>query len=143
MNLTLIREEYTTESTIGRLLVDGLFLCYTLEDVVRAEGVKIYGETAIPAGEYSLTMRYSPRFKKLLPLIYNMPDNSIQDGRGIRFDYVMFHWGNEAKDSHGCPLLGLTKNVNFVGNSKKAFEKLIEKLGDFDILKLTIINKPT
>ena len=66
MKLTLIRDTYTSKSTIGRLFIDGVEFCYTLEDVVRPKGVKVYGDTAIPEGKYSFTLSYSPRFKQLV-----------------------------------------------------------------------------
>ena len=45
MRLTIIRDTYTSKSTIGRLFIDGVEFCYTLEDIVRPEGIKVYGET--------------------------------------------------------------------------------------------------
>ncbi len=124
-----------------RLFVDCVECCYTLEDVVRAKGIKVYGETAIPEGVYSVTMTYSNRFKEMMPLLYNKPDNSVQDSKGIRFDGIRIHSGNTADHSHGCILLGSTKSKDFVGNSKKTYKQFLELLGEFDILKLNIINK--
>ena len=64
--------------TIGRLYIDGKYFCDTLEDQVRElpaycpntpKGLncecpeKVYSKTAIPSGEYKVTMEYSPRFK--------------------------------------------------------------------------------
>ena len=34
-----------------------------------------------------------------------------------------------------------SKAVDFVGNSKKTYKELLEVLGDFDIIKLEVINK--
>jgi hypothetical protein len=141
MKLTLIRDTYTSKSTIGRLFIDGVEFCYTLEDVVRAKGVKVYGETAIPSGDYSTTLSYSNRFKEVMPLIYNREDLSVQDGYGVRFDGIRIHWGNKAEHSHGCILLGSSKSKDFVGNSKKTYKEFLKLLGDFDIIKLEIINK--
>jgi hypothetical protein len=141
MKLTLIRDTYTSKSTIGRLFIDGVEFCYTLEDVVRAKGVKVYGETAIPEGIYSVTLSYSNRFKQVMPLVYNKEDLSVQDGEGVRFDGIRIHWGNKAEHSHGCILVGSSKAVDFVGNSKKTYKELLEVLGDFDIIKLEVINK--
>lgn len=141
MKLTLIRDTYTSKSTIGRLFIDGVEFCYTLEDVVRAKGVKVYGETAIPEGNYSVTLSYSNRFKQVMPLVYNQEDLSVQDGEGVRFDGIRIHWGNKAEHSHGCILVGSSKAVDFVGNSKKTYKELLDVLGDFDIIKLEVINK--
>ena len=141
MELTLIRDTFTSKSTIGRLFIDGVEFCYTLEDVVRGEGIKVYGETAIVEGVYSCTMTYSNRFKEMMPLLYNKPDLSVQDSKGVRFDGIRIHWGNKAEHSHGCILLGSTKSKDFVGNSKKTYKEFLKLLGEFDIIKLKVINK--
>ena len=86
------------EYTIGKLYIDGHYLCDTLEDTVR-NGVKIAGKTAIPAGKYKVKKTMSPRFKKILPEILNVPG----------FSGVRIHNGNTADDSSGCVLLGLNK----------------------------------
>lgn len=141
MELTIIRDTYTSKSTIGKLFIDGVEFCYTLEDIVRGEGIKVYGETAIPHGEYSMTMSYSNRFKQLMPLLYNKPDLTVKDDKGISFSGIRIHSGNKAEHSHGCILLGSSKSVNFIGNSRKTYKEFLKVLGDFDILKINIINK--
>lgn len=87
-----------TEYTIGKLYIDGHYLCDTLEDTVR-NGGKIAGKTAIPAGTYKVKKTMSPRFKKVLPEILNVPG----------FTGVRIHAGNTAIDTDGCLLLGLNK----------------------------------
>jgi hypothetical protein len=141
MRLTIIRDTYTSKSTIGRLFIDGVEFCYTLEDIVRPEGIKVYGETAIPEGEYSMTMSYSNRFKELMPLVYNKPDLSVRDHKGVSFRGIRIHSGNKAEHTHGCILLGNSKSKDFIGNSKKTYKEFLKLLGDFDILKLKIVNK--
>ena len=141
MRLTIIRDTYTSKSTIGRLFIDGVEFCYTLEDIVRPEGIKVYGETAIPEGEYSITMSYSNRFKELMPLVYNKPDLSVRDHKGVSFRGIRIHSGNTSEHTHGCILLGSSKSNDFIGNSKKTYKEFIKLLGDFDILKLKIVNK--
>ena len=141
MELTIIRDTYTSKSTIGKLFIDGVEFCYTLEDIVRGEGIKVYGETAIPHGEYSMTMSYSNRFKQLMPLLYNKPDLTVKDDNGTSFSGIRIHSGNKAEHSHGCILLGSSKSVNFIGNSRKTYKEFLKVLGDFDILKINIINK--
>ena len=118
MKLTLIRTEKNKNETIGELYVDDTFECYILEDVVREEGVKVYGETAIPYGTYNVSITYSPRFKRNLPLLLNVPNFS-----GIRI-----HPGNFHKDTEGCLLPGTGKTANSVTNSRVAFNKLYDKL---------------
>ena len=141
MELTVIRDTYTSKSTIGKLFIDNVEFCYTLEDIVRGKGIKVYGETAIPEGEYSMTMSYSNRFKQLMPLLYNKPDLTVKDDKGISFSGIRIHSGNKAEHSHGCILLGSSKSIDFIGNSRKTYKEFLKVLGDFDILKINIINK--
>ena len=80
--LTLKRDTYTSKTTIGKLYLNDVFICDTLEDVCRdmnkdgdlddSGESKIYGETAIPSGIYKITLAMSPRFKKLLPLLHDI-----------------------------------------------------------------------
>lgn len=97
-----------TEYTIGKLYIDGHYLCDTLEDTVRPVGVKIAGKTAIPAGTYKVKKTMSPRFKKVLPEILNVPG----------FTGVRIHAGNTAIDTDGCLLLGLNKKKGQVLESQ-------------------------
>ena len=96
-----------TEYTIGKLYIDGHYLCDTLEDTVR-NGVKIAGKTAIPAGTYKVKKTMSPRFEKVLPEILNVPG----------FTGVRIHAGNTAIDTDGCLLLGLNKKKGQVLESQ-------------------------
>jgi len=134
----IIRDTKTDKSTIGKFLIDDKTLFNTLEDIERE--VKVYGGTAIPAGDYFITLSWSNRFSQLMPLIYNMPDLSVQNN-GMRFDGVRIHWGNYAEDTEGCVLVGMSRGKNFVGNSRKAYSKLMDILKDIDIIPLQIKNK--
>ncbi len=116
MKLDLIRQELTDSSTIGSLLIDSEFFSFTLEDAVRE--VKIPGQTAIPYGSYEVITNYSNRFKRVMPLLLNVPG----------FSGVRIHNGNTAKDTDGCILLGFIKDKNFIGDSKKAFSEFMKKL---------------
>lgn len=116
MELKLIRETFTDDSTIGKLYVNGAFHCFTLEDKVRE--VKIKSITAIPKGKYEVAITYSNRFEQLMPLLINVPN----------FEGVRIHWGNYSKDTDGCILVGTTKGVNMIGNSRTAYTKLLTLL---------------
>ena len=116
MKLDLIRKEFTTISTIGDLLIDGKFYCYTLEDMYRDK--KIKGVTAIPYGTYEVIINFSNRFKKPMPLLLNVPN----------FEGIRIHNGNTAEHTEGCILLGFTKSKDFIGNSKSAFNQFMLKL---------------
>ena len=128
MDLRLERKWFEDTCTIGNLYVDDEYECYILEDVVRPKGEKVYGETAIPYGDYTVIVNWSNRFKKDLPFIYNMPDMSVEDGHGVRFTGVRIHPGNTDKDTHGCLLPGSSKMNNKIGDSKLAFNKLFAKI---------------
>ena len=106
--------------TIGELSVDGTYICDTLEDRVRPTGEKVYGETAIPSGTYTVTLSYSNRFKKTMPEILNVPNFS-----GIRI-----HCGNSSKDTEGCLLVGKWdgKTENWISDSKNSYNKLYSLL---------------
>lgn len=116
MKITLNRILLGTVATIGEMSVDDEYICDTLEDRVRPTGEKVYGETAIPAGTYTVVLSYSPRFKKILPEIKNVPN----------FTGIRIHTGNDAGDTEGCILVGTWdgKKENWISNSKKTFDKL-------------------
>lgn len=121
MELKLIRETFTEKSTIGSLYVNGIFFCYTLEDKDRkleSGGVKEYAKTAIPRGKYKVVNSFSNRFKKYLPELINVP----------QFAGIRIHPGNTADHSEGCILVGSTKAVDFIGNSKMTFNKLMKAI---------------
>lgn len=120
MELTLNRIFLGSSATIGELLINDKHLCDTLEDRVRPEGEKVYGKTAIPEGIYEVKLTHSPRFKKILPEILNVPNFS-----GIRI-----HTGNSSKDTEGCILVGTWdgEKEDWVGSSKIAFDELMTLL---------------
>lgn len=124
MELKVVRNVFTENSTIGELSVDGTFECYTLEDKVREEFghpetfTKIYGETAIPYGRYEVTLVYSSRFKRVLPLLLNVP----------HFEGILLHSGNQKADTSGCLCVGQTKSPDWIGNSRVALNALFPKI---------------
>lgn len=113
--------------TIGKLYVDGKYVCDTLEDKDRGLtssmsaaqicGMKVHGETAIPTGRYLVDMKtISPRFGSKaqykfcggrLPRLTSIPG----------YSGVLIHCGNTAKDTEGCILVGENKKVGMVMNS--------------------------
>jgi hypothetical protein len=121
LKIVLKRDFFTTESTTGVLSIDGVFQCFVLEDVDRkleAGGAKIYGHTAIPRGIYPVTVTYSPRFQKPLPLL-----------SGVRgFDGIRIHCGNSAVDTEGCLLVGNVRWLNKLGGSRLAYDALFTKI---------------
>lgn len=126
MKITVKRIHKTSTSTIGELYIDGVFECYTLEDIERE--VKIKSETAIPKGTYKVIINQSNRFKRLLPLLLNVPN----------FEGVRIHSGNTNHDTEGCILVGQTRSKNFIGQSRKAFDKLFKKMQAAKNITITI-----
>jgi hypothetical protein len=127
MVITIKRLYKTDTSVIGELLVNGVWECFTLEDAERP--VKIKGETAIPKGTYRVIINESNRFKRLLPLLIDVPN----------FEGVRIHSGNSNHDTEGCILVGQTRNKNYIGQSRKAFEKLFKKMQVAKDITLTIL----
>ena len=119
MHLRLDRDWPDSERTIGRLYNDDAFLCYTLEDRVRPAGeAKVYGETAIPAGTYAVVLDYSPKFKRILPHVLNVPG----------FEGIRFHGGNTEADTLGCILVGMERDAARIHNCAPALATVIALL---------------
>jgi Family of unknown function (DUF5675) len=128
MELLIDRDVRSRNSTIGVLYVDGKFECFTLEDVDRGlvdampieviTAKKVFGQTAIPEGRYEVVMTYSPKFSRNMPLLIGVKG----------FDAVRIHWGNTQEDTEGCPLVGQTRGIDFIGNSRNAASILLPKI---------------
>lgn len=114
--LVLKRDIFTDEFTLGKITVDGVHFCYTVEDMVRTE--KVAGKTAIPFGKYKILVTLSARFKKMLPLLLDVPN----------FTGVRIHSGNTAADSEGCILVGLGRTDTGVSRSRDAMASLMKLL---------------
>lgn len=129
---SLIRYGHGSDSTMGLMLMDGEFECYTLED--QHQNVKVAGKTRIPAGIYEinfrsvlspLTMKYRRRFDWFH---YHL---ELQDVPGFEFVYI--HIGNDADDTNACILVGDKSNNNqmnrgFISHSTQAFERVYKKI---------------
>ncbi len=138
MEILLKRIAKLQTYTIGKLYINGEYVCDSLEDKDRSltqdmelsdiKSKKVYGETAIPTGTYEVTMNVvSPKFKNRswakpwggkLPRLINVPG----------FDGVLIHVGNKASDSLGCILVGQNKVKGQVINSTTTFNKVMQIL---------------
>jgi hypothetical protein len=115
MKLTLKRIALRPTYTIGKLYIDDVYFCDTIEDTVRDINKngkfdngekKVYSKTAIPYGTYEITTSVvSLRFKNRvwakpyggkIPRLINVPS----------FDGVLIHPGSSADDTSGCLLVG-------------------------------------
>lgn len=122
MKLTLKRIALRPTYTIGKLYIDDVYFCDTIEDTVRDINKsgkfdngeqKIKGKTAIPYGTYEIKWTYSPRFKKYTPQLMNVP----------LFEGIRIHAGNTSADTEGCLILGKNKQVGKVLNSRATINK--------------------
>lgn len=124
MDILLKRIAKRDSYTIGKLYINNNYFCDTIEDKDRAltqqmdsteiQKIKVYAQTAIPTGKYQVVMTYSSRFKKVMPLLLNVPGFS-----GIRI-----HSGNTANETEGCIITGQNKVVGKVINSRVTTGKL-------------------
>jgi hypothetical protein len=138
MKLKLVRKYRKETYTIGKLYVDGTYFCDTIEDKDRglddsmclAEimSKKRYGETAIPYGTYKVEITYSPKYKKMMPL--------IMDVKG--FSGIRIHSGNTAKDTLGCLIIGRNTQVGMVTESRKTYNKLFALMKDAKDISIEI-----
>lgn len=102
-NLTLRHIDETPDSTVSELLLNGVSICYILEDGFRA--VKVKGETRIPAGRYELFARKSGgfwgRYKERFGHEFVIGFKSVPG-----FSWILFHLGNDISETQGCLLTG-------------------------------------
>lgn len=135
MELKLIRKYRKIDYTIGILYVNNEYFCEILEDTDRGlkdsmsleeiKKIKIKGQTCIPYGKYQILMTYSPKYKKIMPLV-----NNVKGFEGIRI-----HSGNTNKDTSGCLLPGFNKIKGQVINSRETFNRL------YSLIQTAINNK--
>lgn len=125
MKLTLKRIALRPTYTIGKLYIDDVYFCDTIEDTVRDLNKngkfdngekKVHSKTAIPYGIYEIKWTYSPRFKKYTPQLMNVPS----------FEGIRIHAGNTSADTEGCLILGKNKQVGKVLNSRATINKFYQ-----------------
>lgn len=142
MNIQLKRIAKKETYTIGKLYLDGVYFCDTIEDKDRGlnqtmsindiKKKKVYGETATPTGTYKLVIDYSNRFKKNMAHILNVPG----------YEGIRIHTGNSAKDSLGCIIVGKNKVVGKVVESRDTYNQLfpiLQKAFKEGEIKITIL----
>jgi len=148
MKLLNIRQIFTANSTIGKLFVDGEFLCYVMEptdrglestmDLQTILKMKLYGKTAIPIGIYPLQLISGAGIFGEFPFLkekYTITGEAgkrpfmVPELQGIKdFDQVLFHPGNYPKDTKGCSLVGDSIiGPDFIGRTDIAFYALEAK----------------
>lgn len=138
MEIKVQRVEKNSECSIGKMYINNVYVCDTLEDPDRGlkdsmseteiKSKKIYGNTAIPSGQYSINMNtVSPSFKDrswAKPYGGKLP--RLQNVKG--YEGVLIHVGNTSKDTLGCILVGTKSSNSSISNSTVAFNKLMTEL---------------
>ena len=138
MKITVKRTAKRAEYTIGKMYIDGVYFCDTLEDKDRGltqdmplseiQRIKVMHETAIPAGTYKVIVNMSPAKGRLLPRLLDIPG----------FEGILIHRGNTAADSSGCIIVGENKVVGKVINSTICENNLVEVLKYEDDITIEI-----
>ena len=122
MKITVERFSETDIDDIGKVYVDGQFICYSIENPDRDK--KIIDITAIPEGTYKVGKRLSPHFNCEVPWIMDVPG----------FQDVLIHWGNTVTSTHGCLVVGMRigqlDGQRAVLDSKIAWDKLSKIIFD-------------
>ena len=115
MYIRLIRNKPQGNAITGRLVINGRFFCNTMERV----GYQI------PAICYPIRVTQSPKFKRLLPIVQNVPQRS-----GIRF-----HRGTKPEHSTGCILVpnrAIEKELtDLILKAQNEHEEIILEVIDF------------
>ena len=118
INLLLLRDTFSDESTIGELFLNGERFCDTLELPYRDNQRSI---SCIPTGEYKVRLRL-PRESATRHYIHLL----VKDVKDR--SHILFHRGNTAKDSRGCILVGQGTQQDIVYNSTLAMDLLIKEI---------------
>ena len=114
MLIQLIRNHPKASAITGRLVINGRWFCNTLERV----GYQI------PALCYHVAVTQSPKFKRRLPIVQNVPQRT-----GIRI-----HRGTKPQHSTGCVLVPPEKECLLTYNilkAQNAHEEIILEVIDF------------
>jgi hypothetical protein len=141
MNIELHRRFFKDTYTVGRLFIDGLYTCDTLEDKVRdlkdinhdgdfddpGEG-KVYGQTAIPCGKYKVGLYWWKKHQRFVPILKSVPG----------FTGILIHSGATPKDTEGCILVGQNKEKGRLVNSPYYATTITQKVKEAIDRKETI-----
>lgn len=139
MEIKVDRKWKKEKYTIGRLYIDGEFICNTIEDTDRGltqsmseeeiKSKKIYGQTAIPTGRYKVLMNVvSPKFSQK-EFYMNVCKGKVPRLEGIKgFSGVLIHSAATADNVEGCIGVGFNTEIGRLTSIKEAFEKVYSKL---------------
>lgn len=125
MTIRIDRKWKKAEYTISRVYINGSYLgCNALEDTDRGllqsmqitelQRRKVKGKTAIPRGYYDVRITYSPKYKRMMPLVVDVP----------AFSGIRLHSLNKPEDSEGCIGFGKNDKVGWISDSKYWTDKI-------------------
>lgn len=125
--IIIVRDSYGEECTLGKLYLDGVPVCETLELPWRDNTPRA---SCIPKGTYPVVFRKEAgsKYKYRHLHVLHVPNRSL----------ILFHIGNTAADTLGCILPGLRRGKNAVLSSALAFDKLMGLLKGSREIELTI-----
>lgn len=139
MEIKVDRKWKKEKYTIGRLYINGEFICNTIEDTDRGltqsmseeeiKSKKIYGKTAIPSGRYKILMNVvSPKFSQK-EFYMNVCKGKVPRLEGIKgFSGVLIHSAATADNVEGCIGVGFNTETGRLTSIKEAFEKVYSRL---------------
>lgn len=142
MKLTIKRTITRNNYTLGKLYVDGVYFCDTLEDrdrgltqnmsVEQIKSIKVPGETAIPKGTYKVTLDVvSPKFSKY-PFYMQTCEGKLPRLIDVKdYEGVLIHVADGPKRNslvQGCIGIGNLSAEEYLMNGKKVFIELYNKL---------------
>ena len=131
INLLILRDTFTENSTIGELFLNGERMCDTLENPYINNEKRI---SCIPEGEYKVrlrTARESATRDYLHLLVQDVPNR----------DWILFQRGNSAKDTSGGVLVGFASKQDYVKNSTFAMDLLMKEIINLGGTNINLIIK--
>jgi Family of unknown function (DUF5675) len=133
MRMVLQRQTQSQLCTMGEIQIGGAFSAWTLE---RQGPQFVASYHRAPAGIYKVTLYPSQKFRRIMPLLNDVPGCSDCE----------IHWGNWPWNSHGCILIGTMKGDNCLYNTREKFAELfpvIEAAVHTEGVDIEILDIPT
>ena len=120
MELWIKRYEEQELRTFGKLYIDNIEICDTLEDTDRhledrlpdieaLRKEKVYAKTAIPRGIYNVENYWWSKYKNYYPWITSVPG----------FTGILIHGGMTEEHTSGCILVGERKGDILIKSKEK------------------------
>lgn len=131
MMIDIHRYKDDGDATLGMMCIDGIPVCYTLEDEGR--DIKIPGETCIPSGQYEIILRKHGGFHNRYASKFDYHEGMLELVGVPNFTNILIHIGNYERNTDGCILVGATGGVEADGTlcvwqSTKAYANIYPKI---------------